>query len=100
MKLYREVKASGRLPDKDGDYFTNWGSLMWDAKDKTWFDLTINYTADYWLEPIEITEEDIRKQSEEYEHEQSLGMAEDYANEDFIAGVNWVLSKLKGNLQQ
>ena len=45
---------------------------------------------------IEITEEEIRREAEAYEYTQSLGIAEDYANEDFIAGVNWLLSKLKG----
>lgn len=59
MKLYREVKTSERHPRNGGFYFTrrldnNYGGvrLFYDGE----FDMG---GADVWLEPIEITEEDL-----------------------------------------
>lgn len=52
MKLYIEVKASDKLPDKDGDYFTDLGELMYDAKRRRWFDLSDSYPVKWWLESI------------------------------------------------
>ena len=47
----------------------------------------------------EITEEKKHDAAHEYEKNASCGdpMVRDYVNEDFIAGINWALSKLKGD---
>ncbi len=69
MKLYREVKTSERLPEKsdlpDGfcsDWvlahwkeYDSWGWTMYDYDDDCWDALV----PDIWLEPIEITYEEI-----------------------------------------
>ena len=59
IKLYREVKASERLPDKKWD-----GIIKTPADDMgiQYYHGTYYELADYdiWLEPIEITEEEIK----------------------------------------
>ena len=62
MKLYREVKASERLPKVDGEYHTRVdGSKHYDL-----FSHSSKYPMReegeiecFWLEPVEITEEEI-----------------------------------------
>lgn len=70
MKLYREVKASERLPIIcDEWYYTDIGMLVFDFG--TWYstdaddrDSTYEAAPKLWLEPIEITEEEIRDERE------------------------------------
>lgn len=118
MKLYREVKASERLPEagvrvgillqQPEIKFPNgaipikeqlFHSSGWVNNDKNWLisdEADRDYKVIYWLEPIEITEEEIEEAAKKWEIEASAGMAAPYVNEDFIAGANWSLSKLKG----
>jgi hypothetical protein len=76
MKLYREVKVSERLPEKQGPYFVMISEhskttleasqifgqhdiYYWQDNDKDEKEFWVN-TFESWLEPIEIREEDIR----------------------------------------
>ena len=96
MKLYREVKASERLPDENGDYFTNMGELMYDADRKEWFDLSDTFPVKWWLEPIEIIEEEwgnnIMKEVS-FKSDENWQAATYYIN----ATITTILSKLKGD---
>ena len=66
MKLYREVKASEKLPQKIGFYLADeideeddkmmMMPRLFDPKRPSSF-----YNVEHWLEPIEITEEEIRR---------------------------------------
>ena len=69
MKLYREVKASERLPHKEGYYAIKlrkgFGPIT-NPYDRTLFNPSMENEAwhnkiESWLEPIEITEEEIAK---------------------------------------
>ena len=59
LVLYREVKAEDRLPSKGRYYYTNAGVLRFQLYHGTWHQQPKNSTIGHWLEPIEITEEDI-----------------------------------------
>jgi len=65
MKLYREVKASERLPEETNYYNTDNGSGLFSvayfiADDEDFKDTWRENEHLVWLEPIEITEEEIR----------------------------------------
>ena len=102
MKLYREVKASERLPTIDEEwYFTDLGNCYFDFG--TWYstdaldkDSTYELAINWWLESIDITEEEIEKASK-VEHSNSGGVVDKSMQLGFIFGVNWALSKLKGD---
>ena len=63
MKIYREVKAKN--PGKDGDYRTNLGLRFYRSDLKRWVTVKgsdyIHTNVEYWLKPIEITEEEIEE---------------------------------------
>jgi len=106
MKLYREVKASERLPDKDGSrysisvtaYHIAGGVVLviYDFDDNRWLkDHNGESIVVYkWLEPIETTEEEIAA----FISEAYSVWADDYSDNfgftDLAATA--ILSKLKG----
>jgi hypothetical protein len=59
LVLYREVKAEDRLPSNGRYYYTNAGVLRFQLYHGTWHQQPKNSTIGHWLEPIEITEEEI-----------------------------------------
>jgi hypothetical protein len=92
MKLYREIKVSERLPDK-GEYMTNSGWLEFDVMHNQWGFLSglsgeWEYVNDvsWWLELIDITEEDI----EAIIHQYSI------TRRGIKEQAKAILSKLKG----
>jgi hypothetical protein len=100
MKLYREVKASERLPEEYGDYHvidgnlpdTNYFELEW--SEKYWRKRQL-----IWLEPIEITEEEKEEIATQYVmREGHIYRGKRMKAADiFLAGFNAALSKLKGD---
>ena len=56
--IYKEVKASERLPKNSRHYYTNEGVLRFNKTSGKWFQN--KHEIGYWLEPIEITEEKIK----------------------------------------
>ena len=100
MKLYREVKASERLPESDCIRFVideNGARFSDRFVQGKWYSYPI-HPVKYWLEPIEITEEP--QEAEEYaaNHIQKNHYTS-VLNELTIAwrcGFNAALSKLKG----
>ena len=106
MKLYREVKASERLPEKNGEYivhlveglgldvknywlsYTPEGPIEAYYSDEAEIDDWEN-TVSTWLEPIEITEGEI----EEFinECEEAYGRPASLAVE---IGISWIMDKL------
>ena len=95
MKLYREVKASERLPTIDGwAYFTDLGELNYDSDRNIWYDIIRSYKILWWIESIEITEEEIKRVITEEMEEGAFG-----ANviDHFVPKLTKaILSKLKG----
>ncbi len=107
MKLYREVKASERLPEKSdlpddfcSDWvlahwkeYDSWGWTMYDYDDDCWDALV----PDIWLEPIEITKEDLENVIIDSLSTMANGekrlIPEDYVKKPAKA----ILSKLKGD---
>ena len=66
MKLYRGVKASERLPEETNYYNTDNGSGLFDERyfisdDEHYKDTWRENDELVWLEPIEVTEDDIEK---------------------------------------
>ena len=61
MKLYRQVKASERLPEKKGDYFVLDGldDRYTDSWNGTEWQHSFYNEVIFWLEEIEITEGEI-----------------------------------------
>jgi len=117
MKLYREVKASERLPKSNGEYVVclkaNLGfDLMnyWKSYDSESSPIEDYYndeqlkddwinTVDFWLEPIEITEEEIRDILDDYIRFNASGpVGNAWISRDSInESVKAILSKLKGD---
>jgi len=98
MKLYREVKGSERQPEEKGFFKTDRGTL--EFEDGKWHiecDPNEYYEVfiSYWLEPIEITEEDIHYIANQY-----LIISESEKDSDYpyftMKGAKAILSKLKG----
>ena len=101
MKLYREVKTSERLPEMDTQCYTDVGFADYCGNDN-WM---VEYPEDggfvfgqnvvkWWLEPIEITEEDIRKEMElTIDFLDRGGPGKSYA---ITRCAKAILSKLKG----
>jgi len=116
MKLYREVKASERLPDSlkvvtayDHDD-TLVDLVFYNGYNKIWYSVyalddngnsSIIPEPESWLDPISITEEEKKQAASDYEKiaccDKDDLWLKIYVNEDFEAGVNWALSKLKGD---
>jgi hypothetical protein len=90
LVLYREVKAEDRLPSKGRYYYTNAGVLRFQLYHGTWHQQPKNSTIGHWLEPIEITEEEI----EEILAKGRLYMSVPDVRYKFIAQA--ILRKLKG----
>ena len=95
MKLYREVKASERLPEETNYYNTDNGSGLFSvayfiADDEDFKDTWRENEHLVWLEPIEITEGEIEAAMNEY------GGSDHWLCGSIYAGVEWALSKLKG----
>ena len=68
MKLYREVKASERLPDKNGIYICKYTAGSFGSSNYILHKKQINKAiedtrwlryVEFWLEPFEVSEEDI-----------------------------------------
>ena len=103
MALYREVKASKRLPDRDGRYsvkykkgfgpITNpYDYMYFDPLNPQWKEI------EAWLEPIEITEEGYEAAEWAANHIKN-SVYSSVLNEltvAYRAGFNAALSKLKG----
>ena len=92
--MYREVKASERLPEKVGDYNTKDSDDLWFS---AYFNGTIFLNGDVyaWLEPIEITEEDEDALTKEAIH--GLKSVDRILPEFYFRlGIEAILSKLKG----
>jgi hypothetical protein len=90
MKLYREVKASERMPEdkeKIYVYFTANGKSHGFA-----FGSDIE-PSEIWLEPIEITEEEIEEVVKYYE---TIGVFDPLRNRPRKLFAQAILSKLKG----
>ena len=96
MKLYRPVKASERLPEETNYYNTDNGSGLFDERyfisdDEHYKDTWRENDELVWLEPIEITEEEIESIIEDYREDD--GNLYSYTHK-WIAKA--ILSKLKG----
>ena len=100
MKLYREVKAGDRLPEKDGWYWVYSNYTINEFKIREVcirevcqfrlgrFDEKDGREIEYWLEPIEITEEEIADIIHDMPFDRNYSDAEEAAEA--------ILSKLKG----
>ena len=100
MKLYREVKANKRVPG-EGEHMTNEGWVEYDYEESLWMFLNsygewvIVDNVIWWLEPIEITEEEIRKEMElTIDFLDRGGPGKSYA---ITRCAKAILSKLKGD---
>ena len=89
MKMYREVKASERLPDREDLYRVvdflhgEFTERLYAPGDKTTDKFWTKY-VEYWLEPIEITEEEIEEIIKEWDYDTAH------------VAAKTILSKLKG----
>ena len=97
MKLFREVKASERLPEEKGWYHviqpheSEYVSSSWfNGKELKGFGIIS------WLEPIEITEEEIEGVLRKASSKSEDGWIVIWAN-DFEKAAKAILSKLKGD---
>ena len=94
MKLFREVKESERLPEEDGEYHTSQGRMMFRKCFPGFGAIATDIQPSVWLEPIEITEEEIKRVITEEMEEGAFG-----ANviDHFVPKLTKaILSKLKG----
>ena len=99
MKLFREVKASERLPIIcDEWYITDCGRGYFDFG--TWYstdaldkDSTYEIAINWWLEPIEITEEEIIDIVKSWDIQTAFIDLED----EYSILAKAILSKLKGD---
>lgn len=78
------------------EYLIKEGYPDWIVKDSAFYkSLAILMESYHQSKIAEITEEEIKEAADKWEFEASAGLAADYVNEDFVAGANWALSKLK-----
>ena len=93
--IYREVKASERLPEKEGFYMTIFDTSACALRifDGRKFN---DNKASWWLEPIEITEEDIREILGDYGESLTSRLENVICESHFHDLAKAILSKLKG----
>ena len=94
LVLYREVKAEDRLPSKGRYYYTNAGVLRFQLYHGTWHQQPKNSTIGHWLDPIEITEEEIEEIVQDIAQDDEYG---EWGRECAREGIRMVLSKLTGD---
>jgi hypothetical protein len=105
MKLFREVKCSDRLPEREDVYFVYYNKTV-DGymKGHEYFNPDKERTVAFWrsnyhiwLEPYELpTDEEIRKEAATYDNAMTSIAEGIWMPMGFIEGAQWVLSKLKG----
>ena len=118
MKLYREVKASERLPNSLEvvtayyDDYTDVAYVFYDEAGKRWHyafgPSLIESYPEAWIEPIEITEEEIEEickktMNKKYPECSRMAKGDEFwaavheeSVQDCIDAVKAILSKLKG----
>ena len=102
MRLYREVKASERLPEERTEVHIINSGLLSSAyiQDEQWYlgehETPVLKFSGIWLEPIEITEEEIHKIANQYVIIDSEGLPDEEVPYFTMEGARAILSKLKG----
>ena len=95
VTYYREVKASERLPSENGYYNTNEGELKYYPELEAFGISTYQFQPEWWLEPIDITEEEIRKIPYQIAETFGGGLYGDYFKASKLT-IEMLLSRLKG----
>lgn len=63
---YNKVSVSARLPDNDGDYFTDQGNLSFKVKTKDWYyaEWRHNHKVEFWLQEVTDYEDEMKEMLE------------------------------------
>ena len=98
MELFKKISTFERLPEKEGENFTDLGEVQYFKRNDGKFTICNGlHTVEWWFEKIEFpTDNDIENVAMSYNNAMS-SMAEGvWMPQGFKEGVKWIRKKLLG----